>query len=72
MKNSIYKLKNIENISNNHLPKKTHVITIISFAPFRFHIIYVKYENFETTRGNMKGMILEKGQKVKIEEGYKK
>jgi hypothetical protein len=48
------------------------VITIISFAPFRFHIIYVKYENFETTRGNMKGMILEKGQKVKMEEGNNK
>jgi hypothetical protein len=48
------------------------VITIISFAPFHLHIIYVKYENFETTRGNMKGMMLEKGQKVKIEEGNNK
>ncbi len=47
------------------------MINIISFAPFHFHIIYVKFENFETTRENMKGMILEKGQKVEIEEGNK-
>ncbi len=48
------------------------MIIIIWFAPFHVHIIYVKYEIFEMTRGNMKGLILEKGQNVKIEEGNNK